>query len=214
MHASSWKNNNEPKKIFQKLVTSSHYLQKIWTKTTMMTCHNFHNIQNNEDDAFMHQELETTTMNLSNSFKSCFLPTICSSRCAQNNINGMPQFLLKTNNQDHACMHASRLKSGKNNNVTQNKSLKSCFLPTKFATDLHKNNNKIPHFLQGTLRIDHGCMHAYIKGWENKQKCSMSILCVQAPCLFGFWARTSRRGPPHLPSSSSICCTLLAFFLP
>lgn len=105
MHASSWKNNNEPKKIFQELVTSSHYLQKIWTKTTMMTCHNFHNIQNNEDHAFMHQELETTTMNLSNSFKSCFLPTICSSRCAQNNINGMPQFLLKTNNQDHACMH-------------------------------------------------------------------------------------------------------------
>jgi hypothetical protein len=130
MHASSWKNNNEPKKIFQKLVTSSHYLQKIWTKTTMMTCHNFHNIQNNEDHAFMHQELETTTMNLSNSFKSCFLPTICSSRCAQNNINGMPQFLLKTNNQDHACMHASRLKSGKNNNVTQNKSFKGCFLPT------------------------------------------------------------------------------------
>jgi len=211
MHASSWKNNNEPKKIFQKLVTSSHYLQKIWTKTTMMTCHNFHNIQNNEDHAFMHQELETTTMNLSNSFKSCFLPTICSSRCAQNNINGMPQFLLKTNNQDHACMHQDS-KVGKTTMSLKKNPSKVVFFP-QFATDLHKNNNKIPHFLQGTLRIDHGCMHAYIKGWENKQKCSMSILFVQAPCLFGFWARTSRRGPPHLPSSS-ICCTLLAFFLP
>jgi hypothetical protein len=57
----------------------------------------------------------------------------------------------------------------------------------------------------------HACTH---QGLVNKQKCSMSILCVQAPCLFGCWARTSRRGPPHLPSSSSICCTLLAFFLP
>jgi hypothetical protein len=77
----------------------------------------------------MHQELETTTMNLSNSFKSCFLPTICSSRCAQNNINGMPQFSLKTNNQDHACMHQDS-KVGKTTKVTQNKSFKSCFLPT------------------------------------------------------------------------------------
>lgn len=86
------------------------------------------------------------------------------------------------NKPSRSCMHASRLKSRKNNNVTQNKSFKSCFLPTirnRFAQKQQLN----PTFSTRNIE-DRSWMHACTHQGLGKQTKMFNEHLVCSSTLF------------------------------